>query len=139
MNIIGICGDNCSFCRRYLATQDGNTKELEKVKDLWVRLGLRDPAFPAQGMACFGCRPENDCAYPEVRACAHGKGIESCGLCREYPCELLQAVFKKTEKLHSHAVSVCTPGEMAALHKAFLCKRQNLDHIHFAEIKTISV
>ncbi len=131
MKIIGICGDNCSFCPRYLATQDGDNKELEKVKELWVRLGLRDPAFPAQGMVCYGCRPENDCAYSEVRACAYGKGIESCGLCQEYPCEMLHAVFEKSEKLRSYAARICTPVEMDALHKAFLCKRQNLDQIHF--------
>lgn len=135
MNRIGICGDNCSFCPRHLATQNGDARGLEDVKELWVRLGLRDPAFPAQGMACYGCRPENDCAYSEVRACAYGKGIENCGLCQEYPCEMLQAVFEKSQKLCSHAVHVCTPEEMDALHRAFLCKQRNLDQIHFARDK----
>ena len=131
MNIIGICGDNCSFCPRYLATQNGDTKELENVKELWVRLGLRAPAFPAQGMACSGCSPENNCAYSEVRACAHGKGIENCGLCQDYPCKQLGAVFENTEKLRSYAACLCTPKEMDVLHKAFFSKRQNLDQIHF--------
>ncbi|WP_298272967.1 DUF3795 domain-containing protein [Geobacter sp.] len=131
MNIIGVCGDNCSLCPRYLASQNGDVKELEEVKELWVRLGLRDPAFPPQDMACYGCKPENNCAYSEVRACACGKGIKNCGLCQVYPCELLHAVFEKSEKLRSHAVRFCTPKEMDALHKAFFCKRQNLDRVHF--------
>jgi hypothetical protein len=131
MNIIGVCGDNCSFCPRYLASRKGDAKELEKVKELWARLGLRDHSFPTQDMVCYGCRPENNCAYSEVRACAYGKGIDNCGLCQEYPCALLLAVFEKSEKLLSHAVGICTPDEMDALHKAFCCKRQNLDRIYF--------
>ena len=129
MNIIGICGDNCSFCPRYLATQNGDTEELENVKELWVRLGVRAPDFPVQGMACSGCSPENNCAYSEVRACACGKGIENCGLCQEYPCKQLEAVFEKTEELRSHAAGLCSPKEMEVLHKAFFSKRQNLDQI----------
>jgi hypothetical protein len=131
MTMIGICGDNCLYCPRYVTTQDGSGKELEKVKELWVRLGLRDPALPAQDMACFGCRPENKCAYSEVRACAYGKGIENCGLCQVYPCELINAAFEKSEKLYSHAVLVCTPKEIDTLNKAFFSKRQNLDQVHF--------
>ncbi|HXE98534.1 MAG TPA: DUF3795 domain-containing protein [Dongiaceae bacterium] len=131
MNVIGICGDNCSFCPRYLASQNGDVKELENVKELWVRLGLRDPDFPAQDMACSGCSPENNCAYSEVRACAYEKGIDNCGLCQVYPCKLLNVVFEKSEKLRSQAARFCTPEEMDAFHKAFFSKRQNLDQIHF--------
>jgi hypothetical protein len=131
--MIGICGDNCFYCPRYVATHNGGDKELEEVKELWVRLGFRDPAFPPQDMACFGCRPENNCAYSEVRACAHWRGIETCGLCQAYPCELLNAAFEKTEKLRFQAVRVCTPKEMDALNKAFFSKRQNLDQMHFGQ------
>lgn len=130
MNLIGVCGDNCLFCPRYLASQNGDAKELEDVKELWVRLGLREPAFPVQDLACSGCRPENNCANSEVRSCAYEKGIENCGLCQVYPCELLEAVFEKSEDLRSHTSHLCSPEEMDALHKAFCCKRQNLDRVH---------
>jgi hypothetical protein len=133
MNTIGICGDNCLYCPRYVATQSGGTKELEEVKELWVRLGLRDPDFPAYDMVCFGCKPENKCAYSEIRTCAHGKGIENCGLCQVYPCELINAAFGKSEKLRSHAARVCTPKEINLLHKAFFSKRQNLDQMRFGK------
>jgi hypothetical protein len=104
---------------------------MEEVKELWVRLGLREPAFPTRDMACFGCRAENKCAYLEVRTCAHEKGIENCGLCHVYPCELINAVFEKSEKLSSLATRICTSEEMHTLEKAFLSKQQNLDQIHF--------
>ena len=73
MNKIGVCGDHCSYCPRYIATMSGNIEELEKVKGLWVRLGWRDESFPAHKLVCYGCSPEIKCAYPELRNCADGK------------------------------------------------------------------
>jgi hypothetical protein len=128
--MIGICGDNCQFCPRYVATKEGRPEALEKVKELWVRLGLRDPDFPAHALACHGCKPENRCAYSELRACTKERMVDNCGLCHEYPCDLIMAAFDKTEKLYFHAIRVCTPSEMAALKKAFFTKRQTLDQIH---------
>jgi hypothetical protein len=133
-NMIGICGDNCLSCPRYVATKTGSPEELTEVKKLWVTLGLRDPAFPLQEMACYGCKPENKCAYPELRECANQRAIENCGSCQQYPCGLINAVFQKSEALFSHAVQVCTPNELAMLKKAFFSKKQNLDRIHH-EIK----
>jgi hypothetical protein len=131
MNVIGVCGDNCSCCPRYIATQEGSLEALNKVKELWVRLGFRQPDSPARELACFGCGPENKCAYYEVRECAYGKGIDNCGLCQDYPCEVMDAVFEKSENIKSHASSVCASEEMDALTRAFFSKRGNLDKIHF--------
>jgi hypothetical protein len=128
--MIGICGDNCQFCPRYVATNGGRPEELENVKELWVRLGLRDPDFPAQDLACDGCKRENRCAYSELRACANERAIDNCGLCHDYPCGLIQAAFEKSENLRDHAAIVCRPKEMDTLHKAFFSKKQNLDQIH---------
>ena len=130
MEIIGICGDNCAYCPRYIATQNGSTQELEKVKELWVRLGLRDPAFPVKDMVCKGCVPENSCAYPEIRSCVSARAIENCGLCDEYPCELLKDACDRSDKLKSRAAKVCTQEEMDMLKKAFFSKREYFDSIH---------
>jgi len=129
-NMIGICGDNCLSCPRYVSTQSGSPEKWEEVKKLWVRLGLRDPAFPAQEMTCYGCKPENKCVYSELRACANERTIENCGTCQRYPCGLINAAFQKSEMFHSHAARVCTPNEIAMLKKAFFSKKQNLDRIH---------
>ncbi len=130
MSLIGICGDNCHFCPRYVATQNGSATELEKVKELWVKLGLRDSAFPAQEMACYGCKPENKCAYSEIRTCANERDFDNCGLCDAYPCGLTNTALERSEELRSRATVVCTPMEMETLRKAFFSKRQNLDEIH---------
>jgi hypothetical protein len=99
---------------------------LEKVKELWVNLGLRDPGFPAQDLPCYGCIPENECAYWELCACARENDVDNCGLCHGYPCGLIQSAFDKSERLHSHAIRVCMPKELAVLKEAFFSKRQNL-------------
>ncbi len=130
--MIGICGDNCLCCHRYVATKSGSVEELEKVKKLWVRLGLRDPDFPVENMACPACNKENNCA---ILNCAQSKGIENCGLCQEYPCDLITVAFEKTENLSSRAAQICTPEELGILKKAFFSKRQNLDQIHFEKNK----
>jgi hypothetical protein len=131
--MIGVCGDHCLCCPRYVATQKGDAEALEKVKEWWVRLGLRKPGFPAEAMVCVGCRPENKCAYPELLACASMKEVENCGQCQEYPCRLLDPVFENSEKLHAHAARVCTPDELEMLDKAFFSKRRNLDRIRFGK------
>lgn len=130
MNMIGICGDNCACCPRYIATQNGKKTELEKVKELWVRLGLRDHDFPVKDMTCHGCLPENKCAYAELRTCVSVKALKNCGSCDEYPCKLINSAFDKSEKLKSHAKKVCTQEEMDMLHKAFFSKKQYFDRIH---------
>ena len=125
--IIGICGDNCSGCPRFIATKSGRRDELEKVKELWVRLGLRDPDFPVEDMACHGCKSGNKCAYAELRACVSGKGIENCGSCKQYPCNLINSTFDKSDILKSYASKVCTQDEMDILHIAFFSKKEYLD------------
>ena len=130
MDKIGVCGDNCSYCPRYIATLSDNLEELERVKELWVRLGWREKSFSAEKLVCQGCTPEVKCAYPELRNCAYEKKIHTCGLCDEYPCGLVNAAFERTKILTSDAVRVCTPEEMDILNKAFLHKKQTLDEIN---------
>ena len=127
--MIGICGDNCSFCPRYIATQKDNMDELEKVKELWVRLGLRKPDFPAEGLICNGCKPENNCAYKELRSCVNARKVKNCGFCDEYPCNIVKNALDKTEKLRLHAEKVCTQEEFDTLNKTFFLKKEYFDGI----------
>jgi Protein of unknown function (DUF3795) len=135
--MFGMCGDNCSYCPRLIATKSGRTIELEKVSDLWVRLGLREPDFPVKDMACHGCKPGKKCAYTELRACVSRQGYENCGPCEQYPCNLINSVFQKTEILKSHAGKVCNQKEMNRLHKAFFSKKEYFDRMHREHRKKI--
>lgn len=130
MNTIGKCGDNCECCPRYLATQTGDISELERIKKLWVRLGLRDPTFPAERMICHGCATENRCAYAELMECVNSKELDNCGLCDDYPCDRIELAFAKSDSLKKHAETVCTAEEFEMLHNAFFSKKDYFDHIH---------
>ena len=135
--MIGICGDNCMYCHRYIATKNGSREALENVKKLWVRLGLRDSDFPVQNMACNGCLPEKKCAYFELRACVNSRAHENCGLCDDYPCEIINVVFDKSEKLKARANEVCTVEEMEMLNKAFFSKKEYFDCIDKGEHESV--
>jgi len=130
MEIIGVCGDDCACCPRYIATQAGNPAKLEQVKELWVRLGFREPSFPAGDLVCCGCASEAKCAYPELRRCAAAKRITNCGLCENYPCELIEAAFEKTRSLEPKIAGLCSPDELKTLKRAFFYKKRTLDRIH---------
>ena len=127
--MIGLCGDNCEYCPRYVATQNGRIEELEETKELWVRLGLRAPDFPVKNMVCHGCKPENKCAYTELRACVSTKMYDNCGLCDEYPCKIVESVFDKSEKLKGRVNNICTQEEKDNLQKAFFSKKEYFDRI----------
>lgn len=128
--MIGICGDNCEYCPRYLATQSSSKIELEKVKDLWIRLGLRNKEFSVEDMVCHGCRPENRCAYQELYDCVKTKGLKNCGLCDDYPCKLMTTAFNKSDRLKTKAMRVCESAEMEILQKAFFSKKEYFDNIY---------
>ena len=127
--MMGICGDNCRYCPRYIATQEGGKEALERVKELWVRLGLREPDFPAGHMACQGCPFQNKCAYAQLRACILDKGIESCGVCGDYPCKHMAVVFKTSDTLKAKAAMLCSAEEMDSLDKAFFSKKDYFDAV----------
>jgi hypothetical protein len=127
---IGACGDHCDSCPRHRATRAGNQIALENVKELWVRLGLRDPSFPSGGLLCYGCKQDNACAYSALRDCVIAKKIENCGFCNTYPCEIAIDVFDKTEQWKLNHMKKCTKEEYELLHKAFCQKKINLDEIY---------
>lgn len=127
--VIGVCGDDCGACPRLLATSSGDPAALEIVRELWVRIGLREPGVSAGSLACDGCSPSRRCAWPLVRDCAFSRGIPDCGRCGEFPCGRLEAVFEASEDLAEKVSTRCTRVERDALARAFLMKRENLEAV----------
>jgi hypothetical protein len=134
---IGACGDNCEYCHRYHATKNGNSEELEKVKELWIKLGLRNESFPSQNLACSGCKPNEFCGHKELLNCVLRNGIDNCGMCDAYPCEMVINACKKTDTWKIKVQNKCTNEEYEMLIKAFCEKKLNLDKI-FMERHTIN-
>lgn len=82
--VAAVCGLYCRACTLYI----GTSEEPERLKKIGERMGRS-----AEELVCHGCRSEERsfyCRTCRIEACAAGKGLEFCGVCGEYPCELLQ-------------------------------------------------
>ena len=52
---ITLCGDNCTFCPRYNAKTEA---DLQKVAELWHRVGWRDRIVSTEEIKCTGSHSE---------------------------------------------------------------------------------
>jgi predicted RNA-binding Zn-ribbon protein involved in translation (DUF1610 family) len=82
-SLASVCGLYCGACGIYLATRENDTDKI--VRYAVVLNQTYDETL------CDGCRAErksshcaNMCSFI---TCAHGKNIEFCGTCTEYPCK----------------------------------------------------
>ncbi len=82
MEKITLCGDDCCKCPRYLARTNG---ELEKVAELWFRIGWRDRIVPIEEIRCSGCSSHKQCTYRLVD-CVKENHVEKCSQCPRFPC-----------------------------------------------------
>ena len=85
--LIGYCGLDCEKCDAYIATINDDQALREKTATLWAELN-NAPILP-EHINCDGCRVngiktvfcEHLC---EIRKCALGKGVSTCGGCPEW-------------------------------------------------------
>jgi len=89
--LVGICGIYCGTCPRYLAYQDQDLKELQKMAE--------SDKVPVEEIRCDGCL--SDYVYPACRDCRHGfrrcadeKKVTWCFQCRDFPCQRLEGFSK---------------------------------------------
>jgi hypothetical protein len=130
---LGFCGDECSACPRYLATQADDDHELQRVASLWYAVGFRDRLVTTAEIRCTGCSPDRDCAHG-IAACAGAREVEHCGRCADYPCDSISRCFEKTERMASLLPPRCSPADYEQLAAAFLRKRENLESGRRAEV-----
>lgn len=127
--IISVCGDCCSECPRYLATLNNSSTELERVAQLWFRLGFRDRVVSADEIKCNGCQKKPDCSYG-LTNCEHLIGKENCGECKFFPCAKFNAIFKKSDLGDETCKLKCNADEYLQLKRAFFNKKETLSEIH---------
>ena len=83
--LAAFCGLYCGACSVYIAS----TEDPVRLARLSARLGTSP-----EELRCLGCRSEvlgvhcRNCAF---KACAKGRGLESCSTCEALPCEELKA------------------------------------------------
>ncbi|MCD5408029.1 DUF3795 domain-containing protein [Candidatus Bipolaricaulota bacterium] len=97
--MIACCGLVCSECPAYLATQQGNHTALSKLAREW---STEEHPLSVEDCLCCGCKGEGLVAsfvdQCEIRRCALGRSLETCGHCSDYPCRLLEPTFRRSPK-----------------------------------------
>lgn len=123
--IIAACGNDCSKCPRHLPKTE---KELKETAELWFKIGYRDKVVSNDEIACEGCTKDNWCRYKIIN-CTSERGIENCGKCRSYPCEVIKEAFKVTMEFEPSVKSACSDEEYEMMKEAFFEKEKNLNII----------
>lgn len=119
---ITLCGDNCLECPRYLAKTD---EELEKVAELWYRVGWSSNVLSNDEIKCSGCSSHKQCTYKLVD-CIARHNVKKCNQCREYPCDKIESMLQRSKAYQDKCRTVCTKEEYTMLEKAFFNKEDNL-------------
>jgi hypothetical protein len=94
--MIGYCGYNCSLC----AARSDDPALRQRMVDGWrAYFGLEN--YTAENVRCDGCRADGRIADKvcQARPCARAKGLESCALCDEFPCDKVRHLLASREGL----------------------------------------
>lgn len=90
--LIGFCGLSCNECPAFIATQNDDDVQREKIAKQWAKEYKH--AFKKEDINCDGCvnlegKHVGYCSVCEVRACAIEKKVKNCAHCSGYICETL--------------------------------------------------
>jgi hypothetical protein len=94
--MIAYCGLDCEKCIAYIATKTDDNKLRKATAQEWSKLFKTE--LKPEDINCTGCKGRGIKLYYcgnlcEIRKCATGKKLESCGLCDKYPCEKLNFIL----------------------------------------------
>ena len=126
---LAACGNDCDCCPRFIATQSRERSKLEEVARLWHRAGYHDRIVSPEEIVCNGCIDSLWCRYG-IRGCTIEKGVSNCGECKGYPCKEILDTIERTLAFAKKIKDAASEEDYRTLHKAFFCKRANLDKVH---------
>lgn len=96
--MVAYCGIVCTDCPSFIATQAGDTAELERLAER-SRAEYNRPEITIAWVTCDGCLADSPrlcayCAECGIRRCGKERGVENCALCPDYACAQLLDFFK---------------------------------------------
>jgi len=94
--LLGNCGLVCGECPAYKATRGNDKALLARTAKQWSKAFHLD--LRPEDILCDGCtssgRHSGYCAKCPIRACACGRGVETCAECDDYGCDTLLTFLK---------------------------------------------
>lgn len=105
-NLIACCGLDCEACDARIATLNNDDALRERTARKWAEMH-NSPEITAETINCMGCRTEGLkfgwCSMCGIRACALGKGFETCGECSELEtCPTVAPVLEYTPEARAN-------------------------------------
>ena len=126
---IGLCGDDCNYCPKYLATQSNDEARLKEVAAMWRMIGWVNPTDSPGDMTCHGCDIVSICGLG-IKECVLEKGVENCGKCPDYPCEKMLEIFENNKREADICRKNLSAEDFEIFQKAFFSKKERLDNIN---------
>lgn len=123
---IAPCGNDCGACPRYIATMSGDEAKMQEVAELWYEFGFRDRVVSSEEISCEGCNSLIDCHH-SIIPCIAEMGIDNCGQCDNYPCDLVLKMLEATESYEE----ICLEEHITMfpiIKEAFFEKKKNLEN-----------
>jgi hypothetical protein len=92
--MIGYCGYDCGTC----AARSDDPAVRQRLVDGW-RKYFGHQSYTAENVRCDGCRADGRLADKscQARPCAIERGVESCALCGDFPCDKVRPLFATRE------------------------------------------
>ena len=95
--LIAYCGLDCGACNAFIATRDNDAALRARTAAEWTRMFGHE--FKPEEIHCTGCTTDGRhvgfCdAMCEVRKCARGRKVTSCGVCADYGCATLTSNYQ---------------------------------------------
>ncbi len=99
--IIAYCGLNCETCPIHVATLEPDKAIQSEMRNSIAKKcnEVYNIQMDAEEITdCDGCKANtgrifNGCIDCEIQKCATARNMESCGLCPDFPCEMLEHHF----------------------------------------------
>lgn len=102
-NLVSCCGLICQTCPIYWVKQETDPHARNTIIEKIIKISAEkyDTELSATDVnGCSGCRGNQTelftlCIGCKIRPCAESKGIEYCSYCTDFPCKLLEPLYKE--------------------------------------------
>ncbi|MDH5185626.1 MAG: DUF3795 domain-containing protein [candidate division WOR-3 bacterium] len=97
-NLIGYCGLYCGACSFKAAYDSNDRRHIMPMPSKYDRFKNEELRF------CPGCQSDKMGKDCKIRNCAVNRGLAHCGLCADFPCEIITGFNNDGIPHHNEAI-----------------------------------